>query len=134
MSKAKNVQLIGRFLVGNDEITPGINWTWFSNNNDSNVEDVVSIYQIAGSATDEAITLDDDTNVQTVILWDTAGIDSDSLTIKKNGSSDSIAVKPLHIDGQRLTSISVTNSSINTKYLGVARIYTSGTTTLIEGE
>lgn len=131
MSKAENVQLIGKFLVGNDEITPPVNVTWFSKNNNSSVDNPTTIYSIAGDATDEVITLDDDTNIQTVILWDTAGIDSNALTVKKNGASESVAIKPLHIDGQRLTSLSVTNSSSNTKYLGVARIYTSGTTTLM---
>lgn len=134
MPKAENVQLKARFLFDSKDINPDIYLTWFSLNGDSSVKPLTTIYKIAGNATDEVITLDDDDNVQTVIIWDTAGVDNDSLTIKKNGSSDSVNVHPFHIDGKKITSLSVTNSSASIKYLGVARIYTSGTTTLIEGE
>lgn len=134
MAKADNVGLRFRFLFDGADISPDIFLNWFSKDNDSTVEVRQTIHAIAGSASDEVISIDDDPNVAVTLFWDTVGVDGTSLTIKKNGSSDAILVQPIHLDGKAITSLSVSNSDASTKYLSIVRIYTSGNAALIEGE
>ena len=89
----------------------------------------MSIHDIAASATDEVISLDEDANVQETWMWDTEGSEAADLTLKINGDTDGRACQPLKVISGSLTSLSVTNSdTTNRKFLGIGRIIVSDTT------
>lgn len=97
---------------------------WIATDDDSSVDVFVGYHEVSANATDEAVTLDEDTNTKVTFLIDADN--GSALTVKVNGSSVSKAVKPLLIRSKALTSLSVSNSTADIKRLIIARIVTKG--------
>lgn len=135
MSKADCATYEERIIYANKEVKPPPNLLhWLSKNTDGNVKVYISSHEVAAGAANETISVDDDSNTKVTFLWDTAGVGSDSLTIKTNGATDARAVKPRRIISGRLTALTVSNGGSSAVDLGIARIVVSDTTntTLIE--
>ena len=135
MSKSDSVIFEERVIYANNEISaPPALLTWLSLNSDGNVKVYISSHEVASGATNETISVDEDSNTKVTFLWDTAGVGSDSLTVKTNGATDARAVKPLRVISGRLTSLTVSNSGSSAVDLGIARVVVGDTTntTLIE--
>lgn len=131
--KARAVTFEELVFYGEELVIPVIQQLqWISTSPDSNAEVFISVHQVAASATDEAITVDDDTNTVLTIFFDTEGGTATDLTIKTNSDSDGRAVKPIRILSEPVTSLTVTNSdSTNAKQLLILRIVVSDTTNTI---
>lgn len=101
---------------------------WISKNNDGHVRYYSSSHEIAASASDEAISLDEDAN--TVLTLISVGDSSDTnVTIKTNGDSTAMSVKSERIISGALSAITVSNAdATNTKDLLIGRIVISDTT------
>lgn len=97
---------------------------WISTNDDSSVNVYLGFHEVSGNATDETVTLDEDSNTKVTFLIDADN--GSSLTVKVNGSAVSKAVKPLLVRSKALTSLSVSNSSADIKRLIIGRIVTKG--------
>jgi len=135
VSKADCVTYEERIIYANKEVKSPPNLLhWLSKNQTGNVKVYISSYEVAAGAANETILVDDDTNTRVTFLWDTAGVGSNSLTIKTNGATDARAVKSRRIISGRLTSLTVSNGGSSAVDLGIARIVVSDTTntTLIE--
>lgn len=124
-----------RIIYANKVIEPSPDLLhWLSKNTSGSVKVYISTHEVASGASDEAILVDDDTNTEVTFIWDTAGVGSDSLTVKTNGATDARAVKPRRIISGRLTSLTVSNGGASAVDMGIARVVVSDTTntTLIE--
>lgn len=105
---------------------------YISKDADSTVKVYVSVHNIAASAVDEPISIDDDDNTKITFLWNTASVGSDYLTVKINGDTDARAVKPIRIISGKLTSLTVSSSDTSSaNYLGIARVVISDSTNVI---
>lgn len=102
---------------------------YFSKSINGTVRLYISSHEIAGSASNEAITLDEDDNTMYTFLWDTSS--GTSLTVKTNGDSDSRAVKPIRAIKGKLTSLTVSNSASSAVDLAILRIVISDTTNVV---
>ncbi len=118
--------LIEEVLIYNlKETTPrSSRYGWISTKDDSSVKVYVSYHQIAGSATDQSISLDEDANTKLTLLADADN--GSTLKVKIDGSSTAQAVKARRIRSGKLTSLTVTNSDSAAKRLIIARVVTSG--------
>lgn len=129
MSKLDCVSFEERIIYGDKEISlPPEILTWLSLNATGTVNIYISSHEVASGAANEAILVDEDSNTKVTFLWDTAGVGSDSLTVKTNGATDARAVKPIRAISGRLTSLTVSNGGSSAVDLGIARIVISDTT------
>lgn len=132
MSKADAITFESPAYYASKLVIPGIGaYSYFSKSVDSEVKVYTSIHAIAASASNEAITLDEDDNTELTFLWDTSGVGNDALTIKTNSDTDARAVKPLRVISGKLTALTVSNSGASTNYLGIARIVPSDSTNIV---
>lgn len=138
MSKGEAVEYISNIYYDNDRMVPIPKiLQWISKNSSGEVDVYISTHELAASASNETILIDDDTNTVLTVLWDIDGLGSDAITIKTNGATNARAVKPLRVISNNLTSITASNSdSVSKKDLGIARVVISNTTntTLKESE
>lgn len=131
--KAKAVNLQELVYYGNELVVPVIEQLqWISKDADSDVKIYTSVHQVAASASDESIAINDDSNTVVTIFFDTEGTGASDLTIKTNSDSDGRAVKPIRILSDVVTSLTVSNGdSTNAKQLLILRIVVSDTTNTI---
>ena len=121
-----------RIIYANKVVEPSPDLLhWLSKNTSGSVKVYISTHEVASGASDEAILVDDDTNTDVTFIWDTAGVGSDSLTIKSNGATAARAVKPRRILSGRLTSLTVSNGGASAVDMGIARVVVSDTTNTI---
>jgi hypothetical protein len=125
MSKGANAGLLFKFYY-DEENTGELVANWLSKNSDSNAEIKVSTHKIPGLSSDLSIGINDPDTIVLTAFFDSSGIDVNALTIKKNGSSNAINVKPVHVDSKKITSLTVSNSSASDLYLVILRILTTG--------
>lgn len=132
MPKADVATFGARVYVDNVEVTPIKPWLqWIAQNNDGDVYIYTSMHKVAGSASNETISLSEDTNTKLTILWDSSATGS-TLTVKLNGSATAQSVKPIRVTSGVLTALTVSNSDSATHYLGIARIVISATNTVLK--
>jgi hypothetical protein len=104
--------------------------TWISTDKDSDVRYYSSAHEIAASATNETISLDEDTNTAVTLIWIDDASDT-NITVKTNGDATGMSV-PRILSGA-LTGLTVTNADVtNTKDLLIGRIVTSATNTTLK--
>lgn len=111
-----------------DTKPPGSILHWISKARTSTVRYYSSSHEIAASATDEAITLDEDDDTLLTFIWinDT---DDTNITVKTNSDSTAMQLRPLRILSGKLTALTVTNADAsNVKDLLIGRIVVSDTT------
>ena len=128
--KSNIVTVREQVFYANKLVVPEAPWLqWISTNPNSDVNYYMSVHQVAASASDEAILVDDDTNTVYTAFFDTEGAVATDLTIKINGATDGRAVKPLMEITEPLTSLTVSNSnSDDAKQLLILRVVVSDTT------
>ena len=133
MSKASAVGLESLLFDGNVLVSPeAAGLYWISKDPASNVKAYVSLHEVAASASDAAIAVDEDSNTQLTILWDNEGTGASDLTVKTNSDSDGRAVQPIRILSGALSALTVSNSDAsNAKDLGICRIVVSDTTNTV---
>lgn len=121
-----------RIIYANKVVEPSPDLLhWLSKNTSGSVKVYISSHGVAAGAADEAILVDDDTNTEVTLLWDTAGVGSNSLTVKTNGATDARAVKSRRFISGRLASLTVSNGGSSAVDMGIARVVISDTTNTI---
>jgi len=104
--------------------------TWISKDKDSTVRYYSSAHEIAASASDEAISLDEDSNTELTLIW-TDSVSDTNITVKTNG--DSVGMSVPRILSGALTGLTVSNADAsNTKDLLIGRIVISATNTTLK--
>jgi len=104
--------------------------TWISKDKDSTVRYYSSAHEIAASASDEAISLDEDSNTELTLIWTDSASDT-NITVKTNG--DSVGMSVPRILSGALTGLTVSNADAsNTKDLLIGRIVISATNTTLK--
>lgn len=65
---------------------------------------------VNAGATDVTVPITGSGTIAAVVLWDDVGVTGNSLTVKVNGSSDELSVKPFLVLSEDITSLTVSNS------------------------
>lgn len=131
MPKADSVILSDKTYYAQEEVfSETLNRVYFIKTVDETINVFMSLHKISAAASNEAISLDEDSNTQETWLYDLEGASADDLTVKINGYSTAMAIKPLRVISGALSALTVSNSDAsNPKYLGIIRIVPSSTAT-----